>query len=276
VRVEATCTKSKIYHAGAAAQRVEKAIAEELGAEISAEAEICVKVRIDDNVVTFSIDTSGEPLHKRGHKQAVGKAPMRETLAALFLRQCGYDGSEPVVDPMCGSGTFVIEAAEIAAGLAPGRSRRFAFESLASFDAAAWTAMQDGPAPRAIDHRFYGADRDAGAVRMSGANAERAGVHDIATFDCRPFGDFAPPDGPPGLVMVNPPYGGRIGNKKLLYGVYAGLGQVLLTRFAGWRVGMVTSEASLAKASGLPFAPIGPSVAHGGTKIWLFRTGRLK
>ncbi|MBL8710601.1 MAG: class I SAM-dependent RNA methyltransferase, partial [Rhodospirillaceae bacterium] len=116
-RVEAACRHSKIYHSGAAAQRVQRAIEETLGAPVSPEAEICVKIRIEDDLCTISLDTSGESLHKRGHKEAVNKAPMRETLAALFLRQCGFDGSEPVLDPMCGSGTFVIEAAEIASGL---------------------------------------------------------------------------------------------------------------------------------------------------------------
>lgn len=133
-----TSKSSRIYHSAAAAQRIETAIREELGATIAADAELCIKARIDDDLCAISIDTSGESLHKRGHKQAIGKAPMRETLASLFLRQCGYDGTEAVVDPMCGSGTFVIEAAEIAAGLKPGRSRRFAFEQLAGFDQAAW------------------------------------------------------------------------------------------------------------------------------------------
>ena len=137
VRVEATCRKSKIYHAGAAAQRVERAIAEELGAPLAKDAEIVVKVRIEDDLVSVSLDSSGEGLHKRGHKTAVGKAPMRETMAALFLRACGYQGGETVVDPMCGSGTFPIEAAEIAAGLQAGRGRSFAFERLAGFDAGA-------------------------------------------------------------------------------------------------------------------------------------------
>ena len=175
-RVEASCKSSRIYHSGAAAQRIERAIAEELGATASPEAEVCVRARIEKDVCSIGVDTSGELLHKRGHKQAVAKAPMRETMASLFLRQCGFDGSEPVVDPMCGSGTFVIEAAEIAAGLQPGRSRSFAFEQLASFDAAAWQQMRDAQTPVTPSLRFYGSDRDAGAIRMSRANAERAGV----------------------------------------------------------------------------------------------------
>ena len=124
VRVETvTNRKSKIYHAGAATQRVEQAIADTLGAEIG-DGGVTVKLRIDDNLCVFSLDSSGEPLHRRGHKAFVGKAPMRETLAAMFLAQCGFDGTGPVVDPMCGSGTFVLEAAEIAAGLLPGSTRR--------------------------------------------------------------------------------------------------------------------------------------------------------
>lgn len=275
VRVEASSKRSKIYHAGAAAQRVARAITEELGApvvEAAEEAAVRVMLRIDDNLCTFSLDSSGAALHKRGHKQAMGKAPLRETMAALFLRQCGYSGTETVVDPMCGSGTFVIEAAEIAAGLAPGRARDFAFEKFAGFEAEAWAAMRaEGGVARAPEPRFYGSDRDAGAVRMAGENAERAGVAAWCDFAQMPFSDLQPPAGAPGLVMVNPPYGARIGNKKLLYGLYGALGGVLKERFSGWRVGLVTSEPGLAKACGLPFAPPGPPVAHGGLKVKLYR-----
>ncbi|WP_417474382.1 THUMP domain-containing class I SAM-dependent RNA methyltransferase [Leisingera sp.] len=279
VRVEvATNRKSKIYHAGAAAQRVEKAIAETLGAPITrdaAEAALTVKLRIEDNLCVFSVDTSGEGLHKRGHKSAVGKAPMRENLAALFLRECGYTGSEPVVDPMCGSGTFVIEAAEIAAGMLPGRNRHFAFEQLVSFDPASWENMKQQGVARAVDQVFRGSDRNAGAVEMAAANAERAGVAENTRFLQAAVSDLQRPDGPPGLVIVNPPYGARIGNKKLLFALYGALGQVLKERFSGWRVGIVTSDTALAKATQLPFLPFGPPVAHGGLKIRLYKTDPL-
>ena len=275
LRVQVTTKASKIYHAGAATQRIETALRESLGVTISPEAALVLKVRIDDNVVTISLDTSGDALHKRGHKEAVGKAPMRENLAYLMLRQAGYTGTETVVDPMCGSGTFVIEAAEIAMGLNPGRSRHFAFQDLASFDADQWAAMRDTPTT-STPLRFYGSDRDAGAVRMSRMNAERAGVTDAVTFENHAAGELTPPDGPPGLVMVNPPYGGRIGNKKLLYPLYGTLGQTLLTRFKGWRVGLVTSEPPLAKATGLPWKPQGAAIAHGGMKVWLYQTPPLR
>ncbi len=276
VKIEATCRKSRIYHAKAAVQRVSRAISETLGCPISDEAEVVVKVRIDDDLCTISLDTTGEALHKRGHKPAVGKAPMRENLAALFLRQCGFDGSEPVVDPMCGSGTFPIEAAEIASGLYPGRSRSFAFEGLAGFDAAAFNAAKSEATVVVPHARFYGYDRDAGAVKNATENAARAGVGDWCRFARQAVSDLEPPEGPPGLVIVNPPYGERIGNRKLLFSVYGALGKTLLDRFGGWRVGLVTSDGGLAKATGLPWLPTEPPVAHGGLKVTLWRTGALR
>jgi putative N6-adenine-specific DNA methylase len=276
VQVEVTCKKSRIYHAGAAKQRIETAIREELGAPISAEAELSIKARFEDNLCTISIDTSGESLHKRGHKEAIGKAPMRETLATHFLRRCGYDGSETVVDPMCGSGTFAIEAAEMAAGFKPGRARSFAFEQLKSFDASAWQIMRGGGQEIKTAVRFFGSDRDAGAIRMSIANAERSGVAGMIEFRQQPISDLTPPEGPPGLVIVNPPYGTRISDKKPLYALYGALGQTLLSRFSGWRVGLVTTEASLAKATGLPFAAPDVPVNHGGLRVLLFQTERLR
>lgn len=276
VRVQVTCKASKIYHAKAASERIERALVESHGITLSPEAEMVVKVRIHDNQVSISLDTTGEALHVRGHKEAVGKAPMRENLAALMLRQCGYTGREPLVDPMCGSGTFVIEAAEIAAGLQPGRSRSFAFEKLASFDPVAFETLRATGAQSQPLAMFFGSDRDAGAVRNATANAVRAGVADCTTFTCHGAAEVRPPEGPAGLVMVNPPYGGRIGNKKLLYALYGSFGATMLAHFKGWRVGLVTSEPALAKATGLPWKPLGPPIAHGGMKIWLWQTPPLR
>jgi len=274
-RIEATCKKSKIYHSGAAAQRIENAIGEKLGAKAADDAAVTIMARIENDLCTISVDTSGELLHKRGFKEAVAKAPMRETMAALFLRQCGYVGKEPVVDPMCGSGTFVIEAAEIAAGLKPGRERHFAFELLATFDASKWEEMRR-PLPIAKPaFGFYGSDRDAGAIEMSRANAARAGVADLIDFRQHAISDLTPPAGPTGLVIVNAPYGDRIGHKKRVEDLYRALGETLRTRFAGWRVGLITNEAWLAKATGLPFLPTTAPVAHGGIRVTLWRTDPL-
>ncbi|KAA2317259.1 class I SAM-dependent RNA methyltransferase [Pseudooceanicola sediminis] len=278
LRVEVTASKrSRIYHAGAAQQRIETALRESFGATIDRTAPLVLKTRIENDHVTFSIDTSGDSLHKRGHKPAVGKAPMRETLAALFLRQCGYDGTQSVVDPMCGSGTFVLEAAEIAAGLMPGRSRHFAFQDLASFNADRWADMKAAcPPPRPDLPRFQGSDRDPGAIRMSRGNADAAGIGAAIDFQNVSVADVHPPEGArPGLVIVNPPYGERIGNRKLLFSVHASLGSVLKQRFSGWRVGIITSDAQLAQATGLPFLPLGAPVPHGGLRVRLYQTAPL-
>ena len=274
VTVEATCRRSRIYHAGAAAQRVATAITEELGAPVAADAPVRIMVRIEDDLVTISVDTTGESLHKRGFKEAVSKAPMRETMAAMFLRQCGYAGAEPVLDPMCGSGTFVIEAAEIALGLKPGRERSFAFEQLKSFDAGAWAALRTPAPAQAPELRFFGSDRDAGAIRMSTENAERAGVAGVTTFDTRGIDTLQRPEGPPGLVIVNPPYGSRIGSKAPLVALHRNLGSVLRERFKGWRVGLITADKDLARATALPFAAE-PPVLHGGLRVTLYRTEAL-
>lgn len=270
VKVEASCRKSRIYHDKAAAQRVERALSEVAGLHVTKDADLTLRCRIEDDLCTFSIDTSGELLHKRGFKAAVGKAPMRETLAALFLRQCGYTGTEPVIDPMCGSGTFVIEAAEMALGLMPGRARSFAFEKLASFDAGAWDDMKSQREPERSDLIHRGADRNEGAVGMSCRNAESAGVAHVTAFAHHAVSDLQRPDGPTGLIIANPPYGGRIGNKKQLYALHASFGQVLKERFGGWRVGIVTNEAGLARATGLDLQA-GPPVAHGGLKVRLYQ-----
>jgi putative N6-adenine-specific DNA methylase len=275
VRVEASCTRSRIYHAGAAAQRIATAIREEWGAPISADADICVKARINDDLCTLSVDTSGDSLHKRGHKEAIAKAPIRETLAANFLRQCGYAGAEPVLDPMCGSGTFPIEAAEMACGLAPGRTRSFAFEQLATFNPRHWQEMKSAMTSKSTQFRSFGSDRDTGAIRMAKANAERAGVSAYTEFAARSISDITPPPGPPGLVIINPPYGARIGDKKPLFDLYSTMGRVLLGRFSGWRVGVITTDAALARTTQLPFRPQGKPVLHGGLRVYLFQTDPL-
>ncbi len=269
VKVEVVTQKSKIYHAGAAKERIERALVSAVGMPISAEAEVVLKVRIDNNMVTFSLDTSGESLHKRGHKAAVAKAPMRENMAAMFLRQMGFDGSQTVYDPMCGSGTFVIEAAEMAAGLLPGRIRSFAFEQLATFDAEAFAALKEAQT-QTSGVRFYGSDKDAGAIRMAAENAARAGVEAVCAFEQKSAGDITPPDGPPGIVIVNPPYGARIGDKKGLFALHASFGKALSARFSGWQVGIITTDAGLAKATGLPLETPFATVAHGGLKVRLF------
>ena len=132
------------------------------------DADICIKVRIEKNLVKISIDSTGEGLHKRGYKSFTGKAPMRETLASAFLKMCDFDPAQPLIDPMCGSGTFVIEAAEIAIGGAPGRRRGFSFQKLKSFDPKAFkTILKDQKLIPRLELNLFGYDRDDGAIKNS-------------------------------------------------------------------------------------------------------------
>lgn len=284
VKVDATCHRSKIYHDRAAAQRVATAIREELGAPKAAAEEtgpmVRLLVRIEDDMATFSVDLSGEPLHRRGLKPAVAKAPMRETLAALMLMRMGYDGREPVLDPMCGSGTFILEAADMALGLPAGRARGFAFEHLANFHAPAWEAMKAAampalpPAPERP--QLVGTDRNRGAVEAAQTNADIAGIAPYVRFSRRTVSEMAPPEGArAGLLIVNPPYGDRIGDIGELRALYGTFGKLALERFRGWRVGMATTEDALARTTGLPWLPAEAPIAHGGLKVRLYRTAPL-
>ncbi|GHF22334.1 RNA methyltransferase [Kordiimonas sediminis] len=281
VKVDVTCRKSRIYHSKAAAERIENALRDHANIPTDPSSDICLKVRIVEDVCTVSIDTSGDSLHKRGHKLAVNKAPMRETLASLLLFECGYRGREPVLDPMCGSGTFVIEAAEIAAGLAPGRSRSFAFEKLATFSADIWQQIkQDAEnsqtSPDQIRHTCYGYDRDAGAIDIATANADRANVTAATRFTKQAISNLVPPTDTPGLVIINPPYGARLGDVKKLMPLYQSLGKTLQTSFHGWRVGIVTNSEPLAQATGLSFKKRKTAFSHGGIPVKLYSTITLK
>lgn len=276
VKIEASCKKSKIYHQKAAAERVQKALQDQAQILVNDEADITLKIRILDDVCTFSLDTSGAGLHKRGSKVALNKAPLRETLAALCLRACDYTGTEPVLDPMCGSGTFILEAAEIACNLAPGRHRSFAFEQLTSFDPDAWQDMISNIKTNESAVPFYGYDRDHGAIELSRDNAARAGLSEYCRFERQTISAIKAPDGPSGLVMINPPYGKRLGEVKKLLPLYQSMGHTLSENFKGWRVGLITNEEKLARSTTLPFQGKPVSFNHGGIPVKLYKTQDLK
>jgi putative N6-adenine-specific DNA methylase len=222
-----TNRKNKIYHAGAAVERIERAISEEIGSKIAgsvSSADIVFKIRIIDNNVIISIDTSGDGLYKRGYKLATGKAPIRENIASLALYYCGYTGNEPVLDPMCGSGTFIIEAAEISRNLMPGRNRKFSFQNLNSYDEKLVDYFVKKWENKISEFTFFGMDRNHNVVEHSIQNSKRAGIDDISNFKAQSIEKLSRPKGPEGLVIVNPPYGSRIGKKKDLFSLYRTFG----------------------------------------------------
>ncbi len=189
---------------------------------------------------TVSVDTSGELLHMRGARQETGKAPLRETLASGVLRLCGWKPGEPLWDVMCGSGTFVIEAAEQAMGLQPGRARPFACQSFASFDAKAFAAAtKPGPS---VSSWIRGSDLNAGALGVARRNAKRAGVFETIELERLDATKLVRPTGPPGLVIANLPYGKRVGQRFELHGLYQGVGAALRRGLSGWRFGFLLAE----------------------------------
>lgn len=279
-RLRVTAKKSRLYHSDAIAQRVAEAIERAvpgakrvdgpardedetldgephaLGVAMDAASAQLFVVRFDHDRCTVSADSSGALLHRRGYRQAVAKAPMRETLAAAMLMAARYDPSQPLLDPFCGSGTLLIEAAMLARRIAPGTWRSFAAERWPEVPAAAWAeeraraAAQVLPtAPAAI----VGADRDAGAVVAALANAERAGVRADLEVLQRPLAATVFPPGP-GLLITNPPYGVRVSERGPLRDLYATLGRVLREQGRGWRLAMLSADRALEGHTGLRFA----------------------
>jgi putative N6-adenine-specific DNA methylase len=202
-------------------------------------------VRLADDKCTVSVDSSGALLHKRGYRQAVAKAPLRETLAAALLMASGWDKVSPLLDPFCGSGTIPIEAALMALGVPPGIHRRFAFMDWPNFDAALWQSLIGGPStvhgPMPV---ILASDRDAGAIKMAQANAGRAGVTDFIEFKCQAVSSISPPHGR-GWVVTNPPYGLRISEGKDLRNLYAQFGNVLREKCPGWDLSVLCSDPAL-------------------------------
>jgi putative N6-adenine-specific DNA methylase len=178
-----------------------------------------------------SIDTSGELLHFRGYRQEVGRAPMRETLAAGVLRLAKWKPHEPLWDVMCGSGTLVIEAAEMAAGLAPGRNRQFAFESFGSHDAAALEELKN--ARPAVASSIRGSDFNAGALGTTRRNAKRSGVFELLHLERLDATELKPAVGS-GLVIANLPYGKRVGERDELGQLYRAVGKSVRKACPGW------------------------------------------
>jgi len=273
VRLKVTCRKSRLYHSDAVAERVLGAIAKvapairivdaqsvdadgDHEAATDATAQLFI-VRIVDDECEISADSSGVLLHRRGYRQEIGKAPLRETLAAAMLLASGWRAGDALVDPLCGSGTIPIEAALLARGMAPGIQRNFAFMDWASFDQRVWEGVYDRAAAGAREGDaldIVGADRDAGAVEAAVRNAERAGVAKDIGFVSQPLSATMheiEAGGRPGWVITNPPYGVRVGDPEGLRNLYATLGSRVRSA-PGWRVGVLTSDPALSRQMGLP------------------------
>ncbi|HSE00967.1 MAG TPA: THUMP domain-containing protein [Burkholderiales bacterium] len=202
---------------------------------------------------TFYLDTSGEALFKRGWRAAGGEAPLRENLAAGILKLAGWSAPTPLYDPMCGSGTFLVEAAMMALDLAPGLRRSFGFERLANYDPALWRALQEkarGRSRQPSGLPIYGSDKSGTALGMARNNLaalDLAGAVELKQMDIL---DGSPPS-TPGIAVMNPPYGERIGDDDGLAAFYPRLGDALKQRYAGWTAYILTADLRLASLIGL-------------------------
>ncbi|HSN86451.1 MAG TPA: RNA methyltransferase, partial [Thermoanaerobaculia bacterium] len=202
--------------------------------------DLYLRVRLHQDRATLLLDTSGEPLDRRGYRATTTTAPLREQLAAACVLASGWDGQGPVVDPMCGSGTLLVEAAWYALGWAPGRLRRtWAFERLPAFDPKAFEAVRKEPIPAPGPNiRLYGNDLSAEALSAARGNLEKAQVLDRATLTRGEAANVQLPE-EPGLVLINPPHGARIGTDAEHW---RAIGDLLKQRFKGWKAVVLAGE----------------------------------
>jgi putative N6-adenine-specific DNA methylase len=210
---------------------------------------------LDASSVTIYLDTSGESLFKRGWRLETGDAPLRENLAAGLLRTAGWTPGTPLLDPMCGSGTLLIEAAQMLAGIPPGVSRRFAFEKFKTFKPIDWDGVRatQKSLPLPIKPTIFGSDISGDMLVMARNNLQRAGIHFDVPLKQIDAQEVKPPSGLPGLLIANPPYGERIGVRgdrthepdELATAFFNAFGSTLKQRFAGWTVCLFTADLSL-------------------------------
>lgn len=271
--VRASSHSSRLVHSGRIAETLVAAVSHALGtlATSSSDGQLLI-ARFVDDCCQLSIDSSGELLHRRGYREEGGVAPLRETLAAGILLQLGWQGEVPLADPLCGSGTFLIEGAMLAARLPSGGRRNFAFMHWPGYRPGLWQALlgESGRLARQETVALIGSDRDRAIIAAAARNAVRAGVASRIAFSVADLAEL-PARGGPGLVVVNPPYGERIGTASALSAFFARLGQDLPRAFPGWRIALLAPEARLAKATRLPLHPLA-RLQNGGLSVGLYAT----
>ncbi len=256
IRVDVTAVKSPLKSIEFITLRIKDAVCDRFRRECGSrpsvdtrEPDVRVHAFITADACTLYIDTSGAPLYQRGLRQKTVEAPLKENLAAGILRLSGWQPGTPLLDPMCGSGTFLVEAAQIALGIAPGAGRDFGFQRLRNFDLAQWKSLLDSamdaekPAQTA---QIFGSDLSPVAVRAALANLDRAGLLPAVSLTS---GDILEIDAPAktGIMVANPPYGERLSEQEELAAFYPPLGSALKRKFSGWNCYLLTADTRLPK-----------------------------
>ena len=256
IRVDVTAVKSPLKSLEFITLRIKDAVCDRFRADVGTrpsvdtrEPDVRVHGFITADECTLYIDTSGAPLYQRGLRQKTVEAPLKENVAAGILRLSGWQPGTPLLDPMCGSGTFLVEAAQMALGIAPGAGREFGFQRLKNFRREQWKALLDSaldaekPAAKA---QIYGSDSSPVAVRAALANLDRAGLLPAVSLSS---GDILEIDAPAttGIMVANPPYGERMGELDELAAFYPKLGSALKRKFAGWNCYLLTADLRMPK-----------------------------
>jgi putative N6-adenine-specific DNA methylase len=211
--------------------------------------DIPIQGHLTDRDFTLYLDTTGEPLFKRGQRKATGEAPLRENLAAGILRLAGWIPGTPLLDPMCGSGTILLEAACAALDIAPGMGRHFAFEKLKNFEARRWRELWQRSAERQkpkVPLPIYGSDLSGDVLKAARANFMAAGLLNVVSLKRANVLEISAP-AKEGILVTNPPYGVRLGEQQQLADFYPKLGDLLKKQFCGWRVYLFSADMRLPK-----------------------------
>jgi len=256
IRVDVSATKSPLTSVNFVTLKIKDAVCDKIrrlsGRRPSVntrEPDIPIQGHLTDREFTLYLDTTGEPLFKRGMRMATGEAPLRENLAAGILRLAGWVPGTPLLDPMCGSGTILLEAAHMAIDIAPGLGRHFTFEKFKNFDGRRWRELRQQSMSQQkpkISQAIYGSDLSSDVLKAARANLMAAGLEKIVSLKrANVLEIFAPAK--EGIIVTNPPYGARLGEQQKLAEFYPKLGDVLKKRFSGWRAYLLSADMRLPK-----------------------------
>jgi len=259
--VDCNLRDSTLTHSGFVALKTKDAIVDDLRDRFGSrpnvdtkDPDLRVNVRLFRNRCTLSLDCSGTPLDRRGYRLDRHEAPLKESLAAALVELSGWDGSVPLLDPMCGTGTIAIEAAMKALRIAPGILRpSFGFQRWLGFDRPLWDRLVEEARQgmlAALPAPVCGCDISHSAIAMAHENARRAGVGELISLGRSEIAELAPPPGP-GILIFNPPYGKRLGEEEALKPLYKEIGDVLKQRCKGYTAYLFTGNLELAKSVGL-------------------------
>jgi len=253
IRVNVTAQKSPLKSLEFATLKVKDAVCDRFRDKLGsrpdvdrAAPDVRIHVFLEEAKGVLYLDTSGEALFKRGWRMDIADAPLRENLAAGIILLSGWKFDQPLLDPMCGGGTLLSEAAAMARGRAPGAKRSFGFEKLSVFDSKLWERVREERTVAPVEPRLYGSDTDPEALQAARRNLGAAGVERWVKLEQADVLERAAPEAS-GVMVANPPYGERIGTPEELAALYPKLGDALKKKFTGWNCFFFTADQRMAK-----------------------------